>query len=38
MSGEALLGPQEIARVVRRLGHEIVENNRGTDNLILVAC
>jgi pyrimidine operon attenuation protein/uracil phosphoribosyltransferase len=36
MSGEALLGPQEIARVVRRLGHEIVENNRGTDNLVLV--
>jgi len=36
MSVESLLGPREIARVVRRLGHEIVENNRGTNNLILV--
>jgi len=30
------LGPEEIARTVRRLGHEIVENNRGTENLVIV--
>ncbi len=30
------LGPDEIARTVRRLGHEIVENNRGTANLVLI--
>jgi pyrimidine operon attenuation protein/uracil phosphoribosyltransferase len=30
------LGPDEIARTVRRLGHEIIENNRGTDDLVLV--
>ncbi len=30
------LGPDEIARTVRRLGHEIVENNRGTDGLVLI--
>jgi pyrimidine operon attenuation protein / uracil phosphoribosyltransferase len=30
------LGPDEISRTVRRLGHEIVENNRGTDDLILI--
>jgi pyrimidine operon attenuation protein/uracil phosphoribosyltransferase len=36
MSGELLLGPGEIARTVRRLAHEIVENNHGTDGLVLV--
>ncbi|MCE7928996.1 MAG: bifunctional pyr operon transcriptional regulator/uracil phosphoribosyltransferase PyrR [Dehalococcoidia bacterium] len=35
-NGEALLGAQEIARVVRRLAHEVVENNRGAANLVLV--
>lgn len=30
------LGPDEIARTVRRLGHEIVENNRGTGGLVLI--
>ncbi|MCK9521301.1 MAG: bifunctional pyr operon transcriptional regulator/uracil phosphoribosyltransferase PyrR [Dehalococcoidia bacterium] len=36
MSREQLLGPAEINRTIRRLAHEIVENNRGTENLILV--
>lgn len=30
------LGPDEIARTMRRLGHEIVENNRGTQDLVLI--
>lgn len=30
------LGPDEISRTVRRLGHEIVESNRGTDDLVLI--
>src|SRR5690606_19069299 len=30
------LGPDEISRTVRRLGHEIVENNRGTKDLVLI--
>jgi pyrimidine operon attenuation protein/uracil phosphoribosyltransferase len=30
------LGPDEIARTVRRLGHEIIENNHGTAGLIFV--
>lgn len=30
------LGPDEISRTVRRLGHEIVENNRGTQDLVLI--
>ena len=30
------LGPDEISRTLRRLGHEIVESNRGTDGLVLV--
>ncbi len=30
------LGPDEISRTVRRLGHEIVENNRGTEGLALI--
>ena len=36
MTGELLLGPNEISRTVRRLAHEIIENNRGTEGLILV--
>ena len=36
MSGEPHLGPDEIARTLRRLAHEIVENNRGTEGLVLV--
>ncbi|HEX6032277.1 MAG TPA: bifunctional pyr operon transcriptional regulator/uracil phosphoribosyltransferase PyrR [Tepidiformaceae bacterium] len=36
MTPEPLLGKDEIARTIRRLGHEIVENNRGTGNLVLV--
>lgn len=36
MSPTRYLGPEEIARTVRRLGHEIVESNRGTDDLVLV--
>lgn len=36
MSAEPFLGPAEIARSIRRLAHEIVENNRGTDGLVLV--
>lgn len=35
MSGP-YLGPDEISRTVRRLGHEIIENNRGTADLVLV--
>ena len=36
MTGELLLGPNEIARTVRRLAHEIIENNAGAENLTLV--
>ncbi|MCC7365267.1 MAG: bifunctional pyr operon transcriptional regulator/uracil phosphoribosyltransferase PyrR [Dehalococcoidia bacterium] len=36
MNGEQLLGPDEITRSLRRLAHEIVENNRGTEKLVLV--
>lgn len=36
MNGEQLLGPDEIARTVRRLAHEIIENNRGAEGLVLV--
>ncbi|MGI8423830.1 MAG: bifunctional pyr operon transcriptional regulator/uracil phosphoribosyltransferase PyrR [Chloroflexota bacterium] len=36
MTMEALLGPAEIARTLRRLAHEIIENNRGPENLVLV--
>ena len=36
MTGELLLGPAEIARTVRRLAHEIIENNQGADGLTLV--
>jgi len=36
MSGEALLGPDEVGRTLRRLAHEIIENNRGAENLVLV--
>lgn len=36
MRGEALLGPEEMGRTIRRLAHEIVENNRGAEGLVLV--
>lgn len=36
MTAELLLGPSEIGRTVRRLAHEIVENNRGAGGLVLV--
>lgn len=36
VTSEQLLGPAEIARTIRRLAHEIIENNRGTENLVLV--
>jgi len=36
MSETPHLGPDEIARTIRRLAHEIVENNHGTERLVLV--
>ncbi len=36
MSTEALLGREEVGRTLRRLAHEIIENNRGAENLVLV--
>ena len=36
MSEIPYLGPDELNRTIRRLGHEIIENNHGTDRLILV--
>jgi pyrimidine operon attenuation protein / uracil phosphoribosyltransferase len=36
MSETPHLGPDEIARTLRRLAHEIVENNHGTERLVLV--
>ena len=36
MSGELLFGPEEMGRTIRRLAHEIIENNHGTDGLTLV--
>lgn len=36
MSESPYLGPDEIARTVRRLAHEIVESNRGAENLVMV--
>jgi pyrimidine operon attenuation protein / uracil phosphoribosyltransferase len=36
VSGSLYLGPDEISRTVRRLAHEIVENNHGVDGLVLV--
>lgn len=33
---EAILGADQLARTVRRLAHEIIENNRGTEHLVLV--
>ena len=33
MSGP-YLGPEELSRTIRRLGHEIVENNHGTGDLV----
>lgn len=35
MSETLHLGPDEIRRTIRRLAHEIVENNRGADGLVL---
>lgn len=35
MSSELLLGPEEVGRTIRRLAHEIIENNRGAENLVL---
>jgi pyrimidine operon attenuation protein / uracil phosphoribosyltransferase len=31
-----ILGPDEFARTLRRLGHEIVESNEGAENLLMV--
>ena len=36
MNPEPLLGKDEIARTVRRLAHEVIENNRGAEQLVLV--
>lgn len=36
MSRDPLLSPDEIARTIRRLAHEIIENNHGAENLVLV--
>jgi pyrimidine operon attenuation protein/uracil phosphoribosyltransferase len=36
MSERRLLGPDEIGRSIRRIAHEIVENNKGTAGLVLV--
>ena len=36
MNKEQVLGPDQLARTIRRLAHEIVENNRGTSQLVLV--
>ncbi len=36
MTEAPYLGPEEIARTVRRLAHEIIENNHGATGLILV--
>lgn len=33
---EMLLSPDEMTRTIRRLAHEIVENNRGIDGLVIV--
>lgn len=35
MTTEPHLGPGEISRTIRRLAHEIVENNHGTEGLVL---
>ena len=31
-----ILGPEELTRTLRRLGHEIVESNEGAENLVMV--
>jgi pyrimidine operon attenuation protein/uracil phosphoribosyltransferase len=36
MRSEILLGTEEMGRTVRRLAHEIIENNRGAEGLVLV--
>lgn len=33
---EAILTAEQLSRTIRRLAHEIVENNRGTDGLVFV--
>jgi len=35
MSETLHLGPDEIGRMIRRLAHEIIENNRGAEGLVL---
>jgi pyrimidine operon attenuation protein/uracil phosphoribosyltransferase len=35
MSARQLLGPDEMARSIRRIAHEIVENNKGAQGLVL---
>ena len=30
------LGPEEIGRTVRRLAHEVIESNRGTQDLVII--
>lgn len=36
MNPSPYLGPDEIQRTIRRLGHEIIENNHGPTDLVLV--
>lgn len=36
LNQEQLLGPAELARTLRRLAHEIIENNRGAEGIVLV--
>ena len=36
MSPRQLLGPDELARSIRRIAHEIVENNKGAEGLVIV--
>ncbi len=33
---DSVLAPEQLGRTIRRLAHEIVENNRGTEGLVLV--
>ncbi len=35
MSETLHLGPDEIGRMIRRLAHEVIENNRGAEGLVL---
>ena len=34
-ASRVVLGPDEIARALRRIAHEILESNRGADDLVL---